>query len=104
LSATYAAVTVSVPTSSARGIVRRGSRVSSAVYVTMCHPPKANRPAATAAATALHPGPAPVTLAPTKCCGSRPPSQNPATTIAATARTLPMVNPACTALPNATPR
>ena len=30
---------------SARGIVRSGSRVSSAAYVTMCQPPNANRPA-----------------------------------------------------------
>ena len=35
---------------SARGSVRSGSRVSSAVYATICHPPKAKSPAAMAAA------------------------------------------------------
>ena len=89
--------------SSAIGIVRRGSLVSSAVYVTMCQPPNANSPAATAAATPVTPGPGPAALAATKCCGRRAPSENPMTTIAMTATTLPMVNAACTALPNATP-
>src|SRR5690349_7951920 len=48
LTAMYEIVTASVPMRSARGIVLRAFTVSSPVYVTICHPPNAKRPATVA--------------------------------------------------------
>src|SRR5688572_24210022 len=100
--AMYDAVTTSVPMSSARGIVRRASTVSSPVYVTMCQPPNANSPATVAVRNERIDGNAAAAVGASAGEAARA-ATRPATAISTTAPTLITVNAVWTAVPCLTP-
>ena len=85
--------------------MRRASTVSSPVYVTMCQPPNANRPATVAVKNGPNAGNAGTTLlaADGSLAAMPRPAVRPATAMSAIAATLMIVNVVWTTVPYLTP-